>query len=350
MNEKTRYRKAFDDLPENMEIDWDRIRNSRKPSPVRASALITAAAAVFMLSFTSAYALDQNFRSDFNLWITGRKTTAELHEIDAFHYEVLVTLPDGNQVTHYMYTDDTDHPLDAEEVIENYENLWEVAENDQGEVMFYWRNKIRNITEYFKPLDIPVEVTDEKSNEIISARVSEYCYYELDGRFYCIAHIVSPEHDIDMYTTTGMSMDSHPRSSLGGTVLPSYEEYAGIQKTYAEPERVREGTREYICYKNMKEDITDRLIPWGYEEDTPWSLEDGTETVCHSVYESFYYFRMDDQYISVFNETQTIDGSTMESLGLYYDTEGYVPIHTMNGKTAPLPENEPVSEADITLH
>ncbi len=25
MNEKTRYRKAFDDLPENIEIDWDRI-------------------------------------------------------------------------------------------------------------------------------------------------------------------------------------------------------------------------------------------------------------------------------------------------------------------------------------
>lgn len=170
-------------------------------------------------------------------------------------------------------------------------------------------------------------------------------------RYYQIVHVVSPEKGIDQYTS-GMSPDSFTQGGIDGYTLPPYEEYAGEQKYYEEPQRMIIGTREYVVYKYLREDITDRMIPWGYEEDVPWELEDGTVENCHFVYKSYCYLKMDDMYITVFDLAQTFSGdlNEMDNKGINCDTKGYLPIMTESGEIPPVPEGEPISpESNVWL-
>lgn len=315
-----KYQKAFQALPHTYRIDPGQLKNRKEKRPLQPLRTVFAALLVFFLSFTAIYASDEDFRTDFGFWIRGKRTTAELKQIDACHYEVIVHLPDGEIVVHSIQSEE---PLDPDVIIQSYQNMPEVAENSSGKVLFYRQNKVRDITDRFKPLNRKTVFNDGAGKEIPGV-IKDYCYYCFDKTYYTILHIAADDGSFDRYTMTS----SGPEPSASEDI-PTYAEYTGKAQYYDEPTYVRSGDKEYICYHDTKLDLADIMHEWNIVEDA-----DGY----HFVYESYGYVKIDNLYISMILE-DTVDpqGSTADFFCIY-DENGYAPLRTNSGVQAPLPD------------
>ena len=136
-------------LKEADKMSANEIREYR-PFHFRKRRLISIAAAfalVFALS-AAAYATDiGGFKGTIDSWLYGKAVKAEVEIKDGTYY---IKYPDGSErsgggVT--MGTDGEEHPLTEEEILEDLNNEVEVEENDEGRIMFYYRDHAVDITD-----------------------------------------------------------------------------------------------------------------------------------------------------------------------------------------------------------
>lgn len=342
MNEREQMKKAFNLLPENHELDLAEIRRSRL---ARLPAIAILIVAIFSMSFTTAYAFNEDFRMDFTMWITGSRTTAEVIQVDESTYDIAITMPDGNQ---FHATASSDTSLDIEEVIDHYRNLAQVMKDEKGQVMFYYRDKVRNISKLFKPLGVVVETQDADGNKK-QITLADYCYYKFADRCYCIVHQVSEEENVDSYSVTfSKDSDAFPQMGFAGYRLPTYEMYVGKTKYYDEPELDESINGDYLYYHDHVIDMAGKWIPWEHSfTDETIDPATGKTLTYHHVFESYCYIKVDDLYISLRKDSfyQEEDPDNNGGGGMVaYEKDGYIPLRASDGSIVPTPEGEPVSE------
>ena len=344
MNEQERYKKAFSALPHEYDIDPASLAGRKPKSTLSYRKLIVIALMAVLLPFTAAFAANADFRSDFSFWILGRTVKAEAVPIDECNYRIIITMPDGNVIEGGYYSD---QPVDLETVIASYQNRPQIAEDDEGHVLFYKKNKVRDITALFKALnpEYSMQLQDGSGNEI-PGKVTEYCYYELENRWYCIQHTVSDDGTVDCYN---MAEGDTPYS-MRFTYLPSYDEYIGREVYYSEVMITEESGKYTLYYHDQRIDITEDLQEWNVWETREF---EGPENfvIVRYWYKQYFYLKVDDQYISVFTTEEIWPASeTKEShtqRGLYWNNsdKGYIPCRTLRGVSAPEPDG-PLAPAE----
>ena len=136
-------------LREADKMSANEIREYR-PFHFRKRRLISIAATfalVFALSAT-AYATDLGgFKGTIDSWLYGKAVKAEVEIKDGTYY---IKYPDGSERSGggvAMGTDGEEHPLTEEEILEDLNNEVEVEENDEGRIMFYYRDHAVDITD-----------------------------------------------------------------------------------------------------------------------------------------------------------------------------------------------------------
>lgn len=346
MNEMNRYQSAFDELPDKYNIDLNKIRSSKKTKTITFSGVMTAVLIMLAASFTTVYAVNENFRTDFTMWITGKRTTAEVVQIDDTHYEITITMPDGNAL---HTTAESVEPMDTQTVIEHYRNIVEVMENDKGKVMFYYQDKIRDITKLFKPVGVSVQETAEDGT-LRSITIADYCYYPFEGRYHCIIHLTNEKDGINRYTVMS-SLDKNDivQGGYGGYMLPTYEMYSGNTKYYETAELRDVGEDTYLFYHDEQICINDRWIDWNVSADyEETDVITGETFTVHFVYDAYCYLKVNDIYFSLRKEHSWQDDdpdNICTGWAILDSKEGYTPIKISEGMIAPVPEGEPIAKS-----
>lgn len=332
MNEKERYRRAYDALPDDYEINMNRILEGK---PKRRISKLTAAAAAVLLAFTTVYASSEEIREKFRMWITGRNVEAEIISLDDNTYEVIITMPDGEQI---HTTAVSDEPKDPDFWIEHYRNMYEVKENSKGRVILYHQGQCIDITDKFKTFQSTVNISDHES-----AALTEYCYYQMGDDHLTIAHLINEESGNSLYSVAAAPEYSR---TVYECLLPSYETYAGKSSYYVDPHmdlREADTGRFILYYHDQVIDLSSRMQTAEPDLYTPYDGMD--KPFCHIAEYRYCYLKVDDCYISVAHETlDEASERPRTGLSILSDENQYVPLYAWDSSEQPVLIAEPPAQ------
>lgn len=157
MTNRERYKKAASRIEPSIEFtSADIMEASIMKKGTRRSfrRSFTTVLAVFVLiigATMACYATDiGGFRQTVDTWLFGKKVEVQIEKTG--EHEYTVTYPDGTKRGTgglAFDNDGTERDLTPEEVIENLNNTPEIERNDEGRIIFYYRDHVIDITDKF---------------------------------------------------------------------------------------------------------------------------------------------------------------------------------------------------------
>ncbi|MBR4163460.1 MAG: hypothetical protein IKR11_08060 [Solobacterium sp.] len=340
MNERERYRRAYDALPNDYEADIQKIMDAK---PGKGVSRLTAALLALLLAFTTVCAANEEIRRKFTMWILGQGVKAEIVTIDQETYEVIITMPDGEQI--HTTAQSGDGPKDPEYWIELYRNLYEIKENKEGRIILYHKDTMTDITNEIKDFAEPVRELDPEGNPT-GQWFKGYGFYR-DGENYITIFHLEDHEGKDFYST---SVGSEYVPIYSNISLSTGEAYLKADTYYESITPIYDDTRYILAYHDEKLDITDKMKEWGYEcKDWYYDEEKGeiVEANSSTVIDKYCYTRAWGKYITVyFCHSVYEDGSIDTGCGVIDLEDGYYRLEASDGTLAPAPDG-PIHIGDI---
>ena len=340
MNEKERYQRVYNALPDDYEVDMQKIMEGK---PRKRFSRFTAVLAAVLLAFTTVCASNEEIRRKFTMWILGQRVKAEIVTIDEETYEVIITMPDGEQI--HTTAQSGDGPKDPEYWIELYRNLYEIKENKEGRIILYHKDAMTDITNEIKDFTEPVPELDEGGNPT-GGWFKGYGLYQDRENYITVFHRADKEGN-DFYST-----------SIGSSFVPSYsnirlatvEAYMKTDTYYEEMELIYDDTQYILAYHDEKLDITEQMKDWSYEsKDYLYDEEKGENVDLHSstVMDKYCYTKAWGKYITVYlYHCIYEDGSTGTGWSIIDLEDGYFRVQAGDGTLGPAPDG-PIHVGDI---
>lgn len=208
MTNKERYKAAFRVLqPEAQHFtEVDDMKEQTNQRHGRRALVLCVAAVLLLGAAVGAYAADVGgIQGTLKTWFHGKEATVTVSGRDDGGYDFAVTDENGETMASFggggvAYENGEERPLTPEEVLEG--NVLEVAPNEEGRMMLYFRDRSYDITDLFNDNGVcKVRLKDETKKLFNTIYVDVECDVEADQSFStCSVTVGQPRGGRSAYT------------------------------------------------------------------------------------------------------------------------------------------------------